>query len=306
MPINQIANSIKATGWGNRKNELFIDCIVRNSALLSRFTLIDGVKSKAQIPIYDLTLTYGSNICDVTAGTTGELNLDEKEVTVSDFTWYFSNCKQLLESTYRSEMLRKGSMNEQTLDDDLKEWLFDMFAKKNAEKAISEAYKQLKAKIKADTTDVVKLTHASTAILPQLEAAYKAFSKDMLDSFMGQTDKDFRPVILMNSKTIQKYQLEMAAKYTTTPQGIVAGEIPQWMSFELVNFNQMGDDEFIFTPLANLLLITDEYGDVNAIKAEFDNKKNSDEFFGNFKLGFDYRRGDMIVSSIEGDAPAAA
>lgn len=294
---NNISDSIKQTGWGNRKQELFIDGIIRSSALLSRMTVIDGVKSKAQIPIYDANLVYGSNICDLTDGTSASLVLSEKDVTVSDFTWYFSNCKNLLEGTYRSAFLRKGSMNEETLDSDLKEWLFDFFAKKNAEKAMKISIAELRAKIKADTNIVKYKFTAGEAILSKLEAMYKMFTAEMLDSLMGETDKDFKPVILMNSKTMQDYQLAVAAADKIGYAGLEAGRIPNWMAMEVVNYNQLANGEIIITNPANLLLITDDYGDTAAIQSEYQKKANSDEFYGNFKLGFDFRRADMIVYS---------
>jgi hypothetical protein len=274
-------------------------------------TLIDGVKSKAQIPLYDANIAYGTDTCDLTKNGSGDLTLGEKEISVSDFTWYISNCKKTLEGTYRSALLRKGSLNEQTLDDDYKEWLYDYIAKSIGVKAVSEAAAQIKAKVVAATSaeGVEKSIYVATSgsdILAKLRTMYKGFSKDLLNAFYSDADKEFKPTIYMNAAGVQEYQLAMADKYTTVPTGIIEGAIPAFMGMPVKLFNSLGDGEIIITTPANMLLITDDYGDMEAIQVEYTKKKNTDEFFGNFKLGFDVRRGDMVVHNLGSAASAAS
>jgi hypothetical protein len=278
-------------------------------------TIIDGVKSKAQIPIYEASMSFGSDVCDVTKGGDGSYAISEKEVSNSPFTWYFSNCKTALEETYRSKMLRKGQLNEQTLDDEFKEWLFDYFAKRIGEKMMEVSYSELKGKITSratstvvgeKTTLVAFKTLTVDNILDQLETAYKAFPDALLNTYMSQTDKDYAPTIYMNARTIQLYQLAMAKKYTTTPVGVIEGQIPSWMGFKVEIWSYLQDGEFVICPPENFLIVTDDYGDVKAIQTEYEPKKNTEEFYGNFRIGFDFRRGDLIVAHLNTSAAASA
>ena len=314
MATGTIANSIKQTGWGNRKQELFIDAVMMSDSFLNKMTLIDGVKSKAQIPVYAAGISFGSNVCDVTAGENSSWMLEEKEISNSPFTWYFSNCKTSLEGTYRSLMLRKGQLNEQTFDDDFKEWLFDYFAKEIGQKCMQTAYEELKAKItagtknKANSKGCVSVAHVAITksnILSQLEKMYSAFSDDMINSYMAQTDEEYKPVIYMNARTIQAYQFAMAEKYTTTPVGIIEGQIPGWMGFKVECWSYLKDGEILITPPANMLLITDDFGDVKAIQSEYEPLKNTDQFYGQFRIGFDIRREDLVVYCFNATASAA-
>lgn len=294
MATLNIAETIKATGWGDRRSSLLMDTMVRNSAFLSRLTLVDGVKSKALIPTYDASLTYGSNLCDLTDGTGGSLDLGEKEVAVKDYTWYFSNCKKSLETTYRSLMLRKGTMNEQTLDDDLKDWLLTHFGKLNGAKAMTLASAEIMAEIKADS-QVNKVTTSKTSVLEILDDMYKAIPQDLLDILYGEADRDIKPVIFMNSNMIRDYQMEVAKKDVISYNGISKGEIPTYMGMEIVNFSTLPDGAIIIAQPNNLLLVCDDFGDVKSIQTEYDKKKNSDEWFGSFKIGFSYRYGKYMV-----------
>jgi hypothetical protein len=315
MAIVSLVDSIKQTGWGDRKSELFIDGIMMSDAFLSKMTIIDGVKSKAQIPIYEASMQFGNDVCDVTAGGDGSYSISEKEVTNAPFTWYFSNCKTALEETYRSKMLRKGQLNEQTLDDEFKEWLFDYFAKRIGEKMMEQSYSELKTKILArkdskvvgEATTCLSFTALTKDnILAKLEEAYKAFPDALLNTYMSQTDKDYAPTIYMNARTIQLYQLAMAEKYTTTPVGIIEGQIPSWMGFRVEIWSYLQDGEFVVCPPENFLIVTDDYGDVKAIQTEYEPKKNTEEFYGNFRIGFDFRRGDLIVAHLNTTSASSA
>lgn len=295
MADMSIADSIKATGWGDRKENLFIDGFIRSSKVLSSMMLIDGVKSKAQIPIRGLSLTYGNNICNLKEGTGGEISLGEKEVTVDDFTYLLSNCKKELEGTYRSKLLKKGQNNEQSLDDDLKEWLFDTIAKKSGEKAVTLAASVLKTKMKADSKCISYTPTDGEDILATLQGMYEKFSSDMLDALMSESDKEFKPVIMMNSRMMQKYQLAIAEKDRISYSGLRDGVVVPYMGMDVVNFPSLADGEIIITEPQNLLLITDDYGDVKAIQSKFEPLEGGDIFFGAFKLGFDFRRSDTVV-----------
>jgi hypothetical protein len=78
------------------------------------------------------------------------------------------------------------------------------------------------------------------------------------------------------------------------------------MGFKVEIWSYLADGEIIVCPKANFLLITDDFGDTKAIQTEYEAKTNSEEFFGNFRLGFDFRRGDLIVAHLNGSAASAA
>ena len=46
--------------YGDRRPDLFIDAMVKSAAVLNRFRLIDGVKAKVNVPIFDASLTFGN------------------------------------------------------------------------------------------------------------------------------------------------------------------------------------------------------------------------------------------------------
>ena len=45
--------------YGDRRPDLFIDTMVKSAAVLNRFRLVDGVKAKVNVPIFDATLSFG-------------------------------------------------------------------------------------------------------------------------------------------------------------------------------------------------------------------------------------------------------
>lgn len=300
----QIAQSIKDTGWGDRRNELMITSTILKNNLTKDFTIIEGVKRKAQIPIRDARIAWGNSFCDIKKGGDGELKLGEKEVTNGEFTWYFSECQTALYDTYRSQLMRKGSNNEESMDTELKEWLFDFFVKKNSEKMMLLAGEQIKAKIAADDT-IVKLAHVDEPVLAQLKKMYEAIPKELLDMIHAEADQEFKPVIYMNSVTLRKYILEVAEKNSQMSfAGYEKAMIPTYLGMEVKLFSSLADGDIIITNPANLLVIADDLADVNAIDAEYDKLTSKDQFFGKFMIGFDYRDSKRIISKIVGDEPA--
>lgn len=292
---SKIAAKLTQTGWGDRRQNLFIDTVVRSSKFLDRMTIVDGVKSKAQIPVYSSTLAYGSNICDLTDGTSGTMELSEKEVSNKPYTWYFNNCKNVLESTYRSAMLRKGQLNEQTLDDDLKDWLVEHFAKLNGAKCMELAAQEITTELTADVNVAKIASSTQSTALGALDEVYKKIPQAMLETLYNETDKSVAPVIMVNANFIRKYQMEVALKDAISYNGIAEGRIPTYMGMEIVCFSTLQDGEIIVAQPSNLLLITDDYADAKAIQNEYNPKKNLDEWFGQFRIGFSYRDSKFIV-----------
>lgn len=288
--------SISNLPYGDRSRDLFIDSMVKSAAVLNRFRLVDGVKAKVNVPIFDAALTFGSDICAWDPQSTASIG--EKEMTVSDYKWSFLNCKNALEDSYRGLLLKKGQHNPETMDAEFKDWVFDYFAKLSAQKALELAASELTTEMLADA-DVIDHTLVggltSTNILDEMEAAYSAMSDVMLSAVYGDADRDFKPSFFLGTQAMQVYQIAIAEKYTTTPQGIVEGNIPPYFGMEVVHFPSLAAGEFIVSAPQNLVMLTDDYNDVRAIDMKYEPELSSDKIWGQFKLGFSYLKGEEVV-----------
>ena len=288
--------SISNLPYGDRSRDLFIDSMVKSAAVLNRFRLVAGVKATVNVPIFDAALTFGSDICAWDPQSTASIG--EKEMTGSDYKWSFLNCKNALEDSYRGLLLKKGQHNPETMDAEFKDWVFDYFAKLSAQKALELAASELTTEMLADA-DVIDHTLVggltSTNILDEMEAAYSAMSDVMLSAVYGDADRDFKPAFFLGTQAMQVYQIAIAEKYTTTPQGIVEGNIPAYFGMEVVHFPSMREDEFFVSAPQNLVMLTDDYNDVRAIDMKYEAELSSDKIWGQFKLGFSYLKGEEIV-----------
>ena len=285
--------------WHNRKPEEFIDQIVKNTRVLDGFTIIDGVKSKVAVPKYSATIAYHADLCSFDP--TSSASIDEKEMSVATFKWDFINCKDVLESEYRSMMLRQGQLNEETMDADFSDWLFDYFRKLVQEKIVTVAGTELVTEITTgvDSADVLTDTLAaatdSNNIYAQLEQAYQTFSADLLAAVYGDADREFMPTIYLPTASMQAYQIARGDKYTTTPEGIESGVVGNYMGMEVRHFSSLPANTILITPPRNLVMLTDSYNDSLSIQTEYDNKTNSRLVWGQFKLGFDFKNPNHLV-----------
>ena len=291
-----MAISVATLDWGNRTPDLFIDSMVKSAQVLDRFRLIDGVKSKVQVPIFDASLTFGSDLCTFDAQSSA--SIAEKEMTVSTYKWAFLNCKNVLEATYRSVLLKQGQHNEETMDAQFKDWVFDYFAKLSAQKALELAATGLTTEMAADATVLDYDTNAaisSSNILSLMQGAYQTMSAVMLSAVYGDADRAYRPAFFMGTAAVQAYQIAIAGLYTTTAQGVVEGNIPAYYGMEVIHFPSLAANEFFISAPENLVMLTDEYNDVRAIDMKWEAELSSDKIWGQFKLGFSYLKGDEIV-----------
>ena len=288
--------SISNLPYGDRSRNLFIDSMVKSAAVLNRFRLVDGVKAKVNVPIFDAALTFGSDICTFDPQSTASIG--EKEMTVNDYKWSFLNCKNALEDSYRGLLLKKGQHNPETMDAEFKDWVFDYFAKLSSQKALELAASELTTEMAADA-DVIDSVIAggisATTVLDEMEAAYGLMSDVMLAAVYGDADRDFKPAFFLGTQAMQAYQIAIAEKYTTTPQGIVEGNIPPYFGMEVVHFPSLPAGEFIVSAPQNLVMLTDDYNDVRAIDMKYEAELSSDKIWGQFKLGFSYLKGEEIV-----------
>jgi hypothetical protein len=291
-----MAISVATLDWGNRTPDLFIDSMVKSAKVLDRFRLIDGVKSKVQVPIFDATLTFGNDLCVFDPESSA--SIDEKEMTVETYKWAFLNCKDVLESTYRSVLLKQGQHNEETMDAQFKDWVFDYFAKLSAQKALELAATALTTEMAADTAVIDHDTNAtlsSSNILAQMQGAYQKMSANMLAAVYGDADRQLKPAFFLGTAAVQHYQIAIAGLYTTTAQGVVEGNIPAYFGMEIVHFPSLAANEFFISAPENIVMLTDDYNDVRAIDMKYERELSSDKIWGQFKLGFSYLKGEEIV-----------
>ena len=288
--------SISSLPYGDRRPDLFIDAMVKSAAVLNRFRLIDGVKAKVNVPIFDASLTFGSDLCVFDPQSTATVG--EKEMTVDTYKWSFLNCKDALESSYRGLLLKQGQHNPETMDAEFKDWVFDYFAKLSAQKALELAGTELTTELAADAAVLDYDTNAaitSANILDLMEGAYQTMSDVMLAAVYGDADRDFKPAYFVGTAAMQAYQIAIAGLYTTTPQGVVEGGIPNYYGMEVVHMASMPANEFIISAPQNLVMLTDDYNDVRAIDMKYEAELSSDKIWGQFKLGFSYLKGEEIV-----------
>lgn len=291
-----MAISVATLDWGNRTPDLFIDTMVKSAKVLDRFRLIDGVKSKVQVPIFDASLTFGNDLCVFDPQSSA--SIDEKEMTVETYKWAFLNCKDVLEATYRSVLLKQGQHNEETMDAQFKDWVFDYFAKLSAQKALELAASALATEFAADASVLdydlaAPLTSAN--ILEKMEGAYQTMSANMLAAVYGDADRQLRPAFFMGTAAVQAYQIAIAGLYTTTAQGVVEGNIPAYYGMEIVHFPSLAANTFFISAPENIVMLTDDYNDVRAIDMKYESELSSDKIWGQFKLGFSYLKGEEIV-----------
>jgi|TARA_B110000908_G_scaffold33641_1_gene40344 hypothetical protein len=292
-----MAVSISSLPYGDRSRNLFIDSMVKSAAVLNRFRLVDGVKAKVNVPIFDAALQFGTDLCVFDPQSTA--TIAEKEMTVSSYKWSFLNCKTALEASYRGLLLKKGQHNPETMDAEFKDWVFDYFAKLSSVKALELAATALTTEMAADAavidTTIVAGGLTALNILDEMEKAYAAMSDVMLSAVYGDADRDFKPAFFLGTVAMQHYQIAIAEKYTTTPQGIVEGNIPTYYGMEIVHFPSLVANKFFMSAPQNLVMLTDDYNDVKAIDMKYEAELSSDKIWGQFKLGFSYLKGDEIV-----------
>jgi hypothetical protein len=222
----------------------------------------------------------------------------EKEMTVDTYKWAFLNCKSALESSYRSVLLKQGQHNEETMDAQFKDWVFDYFANLSAQKALEVAATKLTTEMAGDATVLDYDTNAAiddTNIIGLMEGAYKTMSAVMLAAVYGDADRSFKPAFFLSTNAMQSYQIAIADKYTTTPQGIIEGNIPNYFGMEVIHFPSLAAGEFFISAPENLVMLTDDYNDVRAIDMKYESELSSDKIWGQFKLGFSYLKGTEIV-----------
>jgi hypothetical protein len=290
--------TIASLDWGNRNPNQFIDAAVQSTDVLKMFTLIDGVKSKYQFPKADASLTFGTDVCVFDPQSSA--NIDEKEMTVSTYKWAFKNCKNVLQNSYRSLLLKKGMNNPETMDSAFKDWVFEYFAKLSGQKILELSASEIRTEILADANVVKPAASANSltseaTILDDMKAAYKSLPKSQLEQLMGVADREFKPAFFVNANVYRAYQLAIAAAEKNTYDGTKLGLIETFLGMEVHLWATLTDQEMILTAPNNLVMLTDDYSDVEAIQATYKPELSSDYLWGQFTIGFSYKVSEDIV-----------
>lgn len=314
-------NQLNEHPFGDRRPDLFIDSMIKSAAVLNRFSIVDGVKSKLNVPIFGLNPTGGANLpadgfnsganCDFEDTFTA--TVEEKEMSVDTFSWGFKNCKDALESSYRGLMLKKGQLNPETIDAEFRAWIFDRFAKLASEKALIKAGTDLLNAMKTGSDavpsgtgeQVVDLALAgatldSSNILDKMLEGYQAMTDVMLSAIYGDADREYRPAYFLGTAAYQAFQIAMTESFSDSmaianSNDIAKGSIPSYYGMEVIHFPSLSADHYFIAAPSNLVLLTDNYNDVKAIGSEYEAKEHAEYLYGRFKLGFDYMKGEEIV-----------
>lgn len=290
--------TISNLDWGNRNPNEFIDSSVKATGILDKFTLVDGVKSKFQFPVVSAALTFGTDIC--VFDPQSNANIDEKEMSVSTYKWAFKNCKDVLQNTYRSKLLKAGANNAETMDSAFKDWLLEYFSKLAGQEILSMAANEIRTEILGDGTVIKPAADADaftdpTTVLAVMKRAYNSLSENSLEQLFGVSDREFKPAFFVNANVYKAYQFAIADAYSTTYEGLAKGNIETFLGMEVHLFATLSDDEMILTQPNNLVMLVDDYADVNAIQTVYKPELSSDYIWGQFTIGFSYKRGGDIV-----------
>lgn len=294
--------TIASLDWGNRTPNMFIDVAVKNTNLLDLFTLIDGVKSKKQVPIFTAELSFGTDICVFDPQSAA--GIDEKEMTATTKKWAFQNCKNKLQDTYRSVMLKKGANNPETMDTEFMDWLFGYFSKLAGANVLADAATLIRTEVLSDGNVVTPTQGTGSVtksnILGFMETAFSNLSTNALERLYGVSDREFKPAFFLPIASYQAYQLAVAAAETTSYDGTEAGLIKTYLGMEVHCWSTLNADEMFLTHPANFVMTVDDYADTDAIQSTYKPELSSDYLWGQMTYGFSYFVSKDIVYFTQG------
>jgi len=302
-----MAVTIASLEYGNRTPQEFISSTIMDAGIRQYFSVYDGVKDKQQIPIYAASLSWGTDLC--TFDPQSVASIDEKEFVTKNYKWAFKNCKTALQRSYRSLMLKKGQNNSETMDSDFKDWVFDTFSKLASKHVGTLAHDEIAAQITADA-NVNKITGAAgsaaamidaTTVLAQLQIIFKGMTEEMyLSNFnVNGVIKDQSPSLAF----ILPYEVYQAAHIALTNNmtfneraQIEAGALPlKYMGIPIMMDVNQAADRVLLAPLDNFVTVVDDIADVKAIQMKYIEELSSDYLWGQFTIGFGYKKSELIV-----------
>lgn len=302
-----MAVTIAALEYGNRTESEFIAQTIISAGIQEHFSLFDGVKDKQQIPVFAGSLTWGTDLCVFDPQSV--VSIDEKEFVTKNYKWAFKNCKTALQRSYRSLMLKQGQNNQETMDSDFKDWVFDYFSKLASKHIGTLAHTEITAQIAADA-NVNKTTGAAgtaallvapATVLAELQDVFKLMTEEMyLSNFSVNgvsTDQGIGLAFVLPYEAYQAAHIALTNNMTFNERAqIEAGALPmKYMGIPIyLDVNQIAT-RVVLAPLDNFVTVVDDIADVKAIQTKYIEELSSDYFWGQFTIGFGYKKSELIV-----------
>ena len=302
-----MAVTIADLDYGNRTPSEFIAATIVEAGVHQYFSLYDGVKDKQQIPVFAGTLTWGTDLCVFDPQSVA--SIDEKEFVTKNYKWAFKNCKTALQRSYRSLMLKQGQNNSETMDSDFKDWMFDYFAGLAGQKIGALAHDELATQITADA-NVNKVTGAAGSIaalvapatvLAQLQLVFLEMTEEMyLTNFSHNgvaKDQSISLAFILPFEVYQAAHIALTNNMTFNERAqIEAGALPlRYMGISIyLDPNQVAT-RVLLAPLDNFVTVVDDIADVKAIQTKYMEELSSDYIWGQFTIGFGYKKSELIV-----------
>lgn len=300
-----MAVTIAALEYGNRTESQFIAQTILASGVHGAYQIFDGVKDKQQIPIFAGALTWGTDLCVFDPQSV--VSIDEKEFATKNYKWAFKNCKTALQRSYRSLMLKKGQNNAETMDSDFKDWVFDYFSKLASQHIGKIAHDELATQITADANVNKKADGIAadminpTKVLGELQKVFKEMTKEMYLSHFDVNgvvrDQSENLAFIVPFGVYQAAHIALTNHMTFNERAqIEAGALPlKYMGIPIYLDVNMVDTRVLLAPLSNFVVVVDDIADVKAIQSKYIEELSSDYLWGQFTIGFGYKKSDLIV-----------
>ena len=300
-----MAVTIADLDYGNRTPSEFIAATIIASGVHNNYSVYDGVKDKQQIPIFDGSLVFGNDLC--TFDPQSVATIDEKEFVTENYKWAFKNCKTALQRSYRSLMLKKGANNAETMDSQFKDWMFDYFAKLAGKEVGKLATAAILAEIATDAS-VIKDTSAdladsadATTVLPVLATIFQSITEEMYQAHFNPNgvivDQAVGLSMILPWEIYRAAHVALSTGLTNTMRAeIEAGAKPlRYMGIDLYLDPELPANKVLVAPLDNFVIVVDDMADIDAIQVKYIEELSSDYIWGQFTIGFGYKKSDMIL-----------
>ena len=103
------------------------------------------------------------------------------------------------------------------------------------------------------------------------------------------------PAIFLPVAGYKAFKLATAKFGGVEYAGIEQGLLKTYMGLEVLMYSPLATTEMLVAAPANLVMAADDFNDTLAIQTEYDRKTNSDSIWGQYKIGFSYKKGDEII-----------
>ena len=301
-----MAVTIASLDYGNRTPSEFIAATIVASGVRKHFSIFDGVKDKQQIPVFAASLAWGTEMCVFDPQSVA--SIDEKEFVTKNYKWAFKNCKTALQRSYRSMMMKKGMNNAETMDSQFKDWLFDYFAALAAKHVGTLANTELKTQIAADANvnkqaGVLIDAEADATVLGELKKVFLGMTEEMYETGFDERgvikDQSISLAFQLPWKVYQAAHVALSQNMTHKERiDIEAGKLPlNYMGIPIYLDVELDATRILLSPLDNFVTVVDDIADVEAIQTKYIEELSSDYFWGQFTIGFGYKKSELIVEA---------